>query len=250
MKHIKFDITTYIIILLSILSGYFKDIIILYFIIIIHELGHIIYLSIFNKEIISVVIYPFGGITKYNSLINHDIFSELLIAFGGIFNQLLLYILVYIIYKYNIISINTYNIFIKYNNYLILFNLIPLLGLDGYKIVNLLLEYIMPFKLARNISFLISIITLLIFIIKTINLKVNILFILSFIIYNTINYLKNKKDIENKFYIERIIYDIPFKKIKYLKSINKNNMYQEKYHFFNNIKEYDYLKKYYNMVEK
>ena len=72
MKNIlKIDITTYILILLSLFAGAFKNIIILLNIIIIHELGHIWWLKKYHKNIINITIYPFGGITKYSSYLNH-----------------------------------------------------------------------------------------------------------------------------------------------------------------------------------
>jgi len=251
MKNIiKIDITTYIIILLYLLSGNFKSIIILYSIIIFHEFGHIFFLKKFNKDIISINIYPFGGITKYNSLVNHNILEELLIAISGVLNQVILYLIFYILFKFNLINIYSYNLFIKYNTYLIIFNLLPLIGLDGEKIIHLLLEYIFPYKLTNNIVIIVSLITLVIFIYNTIKLKVNILFILTFIIYKLILFIKNKKYLENKFLLERYLYDIPYRKIKYIKGIKINRMYQETYHFFNNIKEYNYLNKRYNNIEK
>lgn len=243
MKNIfKVDITTYLIIILSFLAGNFKEIIILYIIIIIHELGHLLFIKIYKKKIINITIYPFGGICKYNSLVNHKIKEELLISFAGILFQLLLYILFLIIYKYNIINTYTYNLFIKNNTSLLIFNILPIIGLDGEKIIHLLLEYVLPYKLVNNLSIIISILSLLIFIICSYSNKINILFILSFLIYKLIIFIKGKKYLENKFLLERYIYVVPYNKIKYISSDNLDNMYQETYHFFNHKKEYEYLK--------
>ncbi len=243
MKIIKFDISFYIVLLLSFLCGYFKSILILYLIIIIHELGHIFFIRLFSKEIISIKIYAFGGISKYNSMVNHNIFSELLISLGGILNQLLLFIIFYVLYKYKFVSNNTYSLFISNNISLIIFNLIPIIGLDGEKIIHLLLEYICPYKLVNRIMVVISIISLIIFIINCINFKINILYIIVFLLYRLINYIKSIKYIENKFYLERYLYDINYRNIKYLKGNNISNMYQDTYHFFNNKSEYQILKK-------
>ena len=243
MKIIKFDISFYLILILSFLCGYFKSILILYLIIIIHELGHIFFIKLFNKDIISIKLYAFGGISKYNSLVNHNIFSELLISLGGILNQLLLFIIFYILYKYSLISNNTYNLFINNNISLIIFNLIPMIGLDGEKIIHLILEYIYPYKLVNRIMIIISIISLLLFIINCINLKINIIYIIVFLIYRLINYIKSIRYVENKFYLERYLYDISYRNIKYLNNSDISNMYQDTYHFFNNNSEYKVLKK-------
>ena len=243
MKIIKFDISFYLIISLSFLCGNYKYIIVFYLIIFIHELGHIFFIKLFNLELISVKFYSFGGIRKYNNLINHNIFKELLISIGGILNQLLLFVAFNILFKYNLINNYTYNIFINNNISLLLFNLIPIIGLDGEKIIHLLLEYFIPFVIVNNIMIVISIISMLLFLLGCFNNKINVIFILVFFIYYFINYIKDLKYINNKFYLERYLYDIPYNNIKYINNNNLKNMYQQKYHFFNNIREYDYLKK-------
>ena len=250
MKNIfKVDISTYIIIIISFLAGNFKYICLLYFIIIFHELGHYIFIKIFKKEILSIKIYPFGGITIYNSLVNHKIKEELLIASSGIIHQLYLYILFFILFKINIINHYTYELFLSNNTSLLLFNIIPIIGLDGEKIIHLLLEYFLPYSKANIIVIIISFITILLLIINSCILKINSIFVLSFLIYKIIYFIKNKKYLENKFILERYLYNIPFKRIKYINNNNLNNMYQETYHFFNHRKEYDYLKERYNALK-
>ena len=238
MKNIiKIDISTYFIILLYLISGHFKEVIILYIIIIIHELGHLFFIKLYNKNIIEIKLYPFGGITKYNSLVNHNIKQELLISLGGILNQLILIIIYNLLLKLNIINNYTYFLFNKLNISLLIFNLLPIIGLDGEKIIHLLLEIFLPFVKVNTITIIISIFTLIIFIIKSISLKINIIFVLSFLIYKIIYFIKNKKYLENKFILERYLYDIPYNKIKYIKDLNLNKMYQDTYHFFNYINE-------------
>ena len=247
MKNIvKVDITTYIIILLSFFAGNFKEVIILYLIIIIHELGHLFFIKKYKKEIISIKIYPFGGITKYNFLVNHIIKEELLISLGGILFQIILYLLFLIMFKYNLINSYTYILFLKCNTSLIIFNIIPIVGLDGEKIIHLFLEIFFSYKKSNKISLIISILFFIIFIVISFNCKINSIIVSSFLGYKIYEYIINKKYYENKFLLERYLYDIPYKKIKYFKNKNLNNMYQETYHFFNNKKEYDYLKERYN----
>ena len=239
-----FDIF-YLLTFLNLCSN-FKNIILLYLIIFVHELGHIFFIKLFNKELISIKFYSFGGLSKYITKVNHNILEELLIAIGGILNQLILFIIFKVLYKYSLINSYTYNLFINNNISLIIFNLMPMIGLDGEKIIHLLLEYFIPFVIVNKIMIIISLISLIIFVIISFNYKINIIFIIVFIIYNLIKYIKDIKYINNKFYLERYLYDIPYNDIKYINSDNLKYMYQQKYHFFNHIKEYEYLKKKYN----
>ena len=131
---------------------------------------------------------------------------------------------------------------------MLIFNLIPITGLDGEKIFHLLLEYIFSFHSANNISIFVSLVSLFLFTIHSFYLKINSLFVLTFLIYKIFYFINTKKYFENKFYLERYLYDIPYKKIKYIKNDNLKNMYQETYHFFNNKKEFEYLNKLYKNI--
>ena len=246
MKIIKFDVSFYLLVLLSFLCGKFKNIIILYLIIFIHEFGHIFFIKYFNKEIISIKFYAFGGITNYYSLVNHKILEELLISIGGILFQLLLFIIILFFFKMNLINSYTYELFVNNNITLLLFNIIPMIGLDGEKIIHLILEYFIPFSSVSRIMIVVSLISIVIFIISSITLRINSIYIYVFLIYKLIKYINNYKYINNKFYLERYLYNIPFSRIVYLNNSNINNMFQDRYHFFNNVKEYDLLRKKYN----
>lgn len=243
MKNIiKIDLTTYFVFLLYLISGCFKEVLILYLIIIIHELGHVFFIKVFNKKIIEIKLYPFGGITKYYSLVNHNIKNELLISIGGILNQLLLILVFNILFKINVINNYTYFTFSKLNISLLIFNILPIIGLDGEKILHLLLELFIPYIKVNNISIIVSLITLIIFIIKSIAFKINIILVLSFLIYKVIYFVNNKKYLENKFFLERYLYDLSYKKVVYFKKNCLSNMYQERFHFFNYINEKNILK--------
>lgn len=246
MKHIlKIDYTTYILLVLSLFCGNFKRIIILFVIIIIHELGHLIWLKKYHKKIIKITIYPFGGISKYQSLINHNLKEEFLIAMGGILNQILLLIPFYFLKKYMLINDYTYHLFITYNYYLIIFNVLPIIPLDGSKALNILLELIWPYHLANRYLIIISFISLIFFILYSFTFKVNILIIISFLIYELILFIKNCKYLEDKMVLEHFLYDIPYHKIRYFKEYNKHLFYQNTFHYFNYVPEKVILNKIY-----
>ena len=244
---LKIDLTTYLIIVLSLFCARFKDVIILFIILVYHELGHLYWLKRYNKEVLNITIYPFGGITKYNSLVNHNIKEEILISLGGIINQIILYLPLIIIYNLKLINFYTYDMFLTYNTLLIFFNLLPIIPLDGSKFFNLLLELFLPYHLSNKIIIVTSIITLLIMLTITLNLKINTLIILSFLIYQLILFIKNVKYLENQFILEKYLYHLPYRKIRYLKKYNKNKFYQSTYHYFNYVPETKILS---NMFDK
>ena len=246
MKNIiKIDITTYLLIILAILSASFEYLIILFSIVIFHELGHLFWLKKYHKKIISIKIYPFGGITKYESYLNHHLKEELLISLGGIINQIFLIFIITLIYKINLINLNTFNLFIKSNYLLLIFNLLPIIPLDGSKILNIIFEYFLSYYKSLLIMIIISIICLITFTIIIITNKINNLIILSFLYYNIYLFIRNYPYLKERFIIERLLYDLPYKKIKYDTLFRKDKLKQETYHYYDYISEKKILAKIY-----
>ena len=135
--------------ILSIITGLYKEFICMYLIIFIHELGHIFMALIFNYNINRINIYPFGGYTIFEYDINSKFIQEFMLFLGGILFQFILYLLVTLLidnYTY------FYKIFINYNLNILLFNLLPIVPLDGSKLLNLLINKLLPFKISHKIT--------------------------------------------------------------------------------------------------
>ena len=224
MKNIiKVNICSYILFLISIFTGNFKKFIIITLITIFHEIGHIIVSILFKFKIEKIVIVPFGLITIFNKPINTKIYKDLIITLMGPLFQFLLF---FIIKDEKVLSIN-------YN--LLLFNLIPIIPLDGSKLLNILFELIFPLKFSYMLSLFVSLIILFSF------LKLNLTVILVVLIYliNNIKYYKNFKIYFNKFLLERYLYDYNFKVIK----VNKITSFKKyKKHIIKNTFERDFLR--------
>lgn len=245
MKNLfKINIFTYIFLILSMLSGFFREMILVFLILLIHEMGHFFLMKLNSIKIKSITIYPYGGMINSNMLINTNSLKVLIISLGGIISQLLLWLIFFISYKARIIDLSFYNIFFKYNISIIIFNLIPIYPLDGFKILNSFFELIFSFRKSLYISLIISIICLLFFIFYLYLFKISNYVIVIFLIINLLNYLKNIRYLINKFYIERIIYELDYKGLNSVKSLNdlkKNN-----FNYINGIGEKVYLEKFYS----
>lgn len=190
-----------------------------------------------------ISIYPFGGCTKLNEKINKPLKEELLILINGPIFQILFYILIIIISNKGLITPRSFNLLKTYHYTLLIFNLLPIYPLDGGRILNIIMNYILPYKKGNKIVIITSIITIipLIFLYKSLNfLLMSILLISEIIIY-----LKRQNFLYNKMLLERYINPINYKKIKIIP--NKNLMYKEKRHIikYKNkyITEKDYLNK-------
>ena len=209
MKNIKnkFKINgaTYGIILTFLLTGLIKNIILIYIIIIIHELGHIITIKGFHYQIKKVEIYPMGGVTSVDKKINSSVSKDIIIGFMGIGAQILLFFIFDGLFKINLISYNTFNLFKTYNKTIMIFNLIPMIPLDGYVIVKGVLELLVAYKKAFYLSGIISILSMGLFITYNEVLSLNNYLIISFLIYKLIKEIKNFKFLYWRFLIERYL---------------------------------------------
>ena len=78
-------------------------------------------------------------------MLNYSLNRELVIALGGIFNQVVLYLVFGLFYKLGFINTYTYKMFYNVNTTLIIFNLIPMIPLDGGIIFHTMLNKFMGY---------------------------------------------------------------------------------------------------------
>ncbi|MBR3198935.1 MAG: hypothetical protein IKG27_02860 [Bacilli bacterium] len=209
----------------SVITGHFKDFLLFSLIIVVHECGHVFLALIFKWNVYEIILLPFGALTVFNEKINRPLFEEFLILiFGPIFQI----VFTFAFYNENIFNLSTSILF---------FNLLPVIPLDGSKVVNILLNRFLSFKKSHLITIYISFLTIFFVMIKAhFNLILMLIFI--FILFKIIDEIKNHNNIFKKFLLERYIYDFNFKKIKFIKSLNLDNMKRDYRHIFYNGKEY------------
>ena len=238
----KIDIhpLTIVLALLLFLCSRFNYFFVIASIIFIHDLGHLITMKIFKINVSKLIILPFGSLIESNIKYNEKTIIKFLIAISGVIFQFILFFIVNLLFKYNLINTISLDIFNKYNKFIIIFNLLPIIPLDGSKILEALLESIIPFKIIIYIKCIISIISIVIltFYLKLSLDLINILFIS---LFKTYEELLNINIIFNKFMLERYLYKPDFKKVKYIKSISQ--FYKNRINFINNSNEIKVLEK-------
>ncbi|WP_413854739.1 site-2 protease family protein [Candidatus Ruminimicrobium bovinum] len=206
------------------------------FLIIIHELGHLLMALLLGGELIKINIYPLGGISKFKFDLNISIIKEFLVLISGPIMQIIGYfILVNILKDYNkLISIYHYSILI--------FNLVPIYPLDGGRILNLFLSIFIPYKKSLILSIILSIIFIVLIFSYFIfnNITINIVVISIFLLYKVIIEYKNIDYLYERFLLERYLNNYNFKKGIIINKINNfrrskrhlikinNNYYLEK----------------------
>ena len=240
---------TYIILALGlVLTGHFSNLIIFTSLIIVHELGHTITSLYFKYKIDKIIIYPYGGLTKIDKKINTNINNDIIVALSGLIFQSIYFILVLFLYKNNIIREYIYNIFYLYHKSMLIFNIIPIIPLDGSKIVNLILSKYLNYNLANKLTIVISFISIILFLYSNkFDKNYSIIMVLGVLLNNIYKFYKELSFIYNRFLLERYLYNFNYKKYKIIN--NKDKMYKNRMHYFkynNKIeKEKEYLERFF-----
>lgn len=178
---------------------------------------------IFKQKIIKINIYPFGGYTIFEGNINTPFIAEFMVFLGGILFQTIFFI---ISNKVLDNSSYIYELIENYNLSILMFNLIPIMPLDGGKLINILLNKIFSFKKSHIFTIYISYIFVLILLITSFK-NINLLLMIFLLLILLIKEHKRHNIIFNMFLIERYIKNITFKGINFIK---KNNLkYMKKY---------------------
>lgn len=240
---IKFNNLTLYFLLIALLCGYIKNALVILLIVFSHEMGHIIMSLLLGYKVKEVELYPFGGITKLDKLLNSKITHDLLISLAGIFVQVIIFLLCKIGYIQS-------NLIYNYNLSIMLFNLLPIIPLDGSKIIFELLNYKLSYKKSLVLYIFISSISIVLYFLINYKYELNNYMIVILFICKTIEYIKNYHVIYHKFILERFLYNIKFSKVQNSnQKINKYHKDIKYYYNINNhiIEEKDYLKQTYKL---
>ena len=226
---------TYIVALVFILVGYFKLYLSFMLVLFIHELGHVTLSLILKWNIKSIILFPLGLLLKFDDCLNKPLIEELIISISGVIFQL---IFVSFVHNYYLIIAS---------DIILVFNILPIYPLDGSKIINIILNKITNFKTSYFLTLILSFVLIIILISISI-INRSLIFIISFIplLINLIELIVSKDNVFIKFLLERYLYNIRFKKYKYINNIK--HMKRDYFHYLikdnSIVGEKEYLKKY------
>ncbi|MFB5763410.1 M50 family metallopeptidase [Paenibacillus medicaginis] len=134
-----------LIMLASVFTGHFIELITLFAIVLIHELGHAAAAALLGVKVLSIQLLPFGGVAVMEDRGCLPAWKEIVIALAGpLQNGLMILALLFL--KSFLWVNNDFATYAIHGNIIIaLFNLLPILPLDGGKIVQALLSLRLPY---------------------------------------------------------------------------------------------------------
>jgi stage IV sporulation protein FB len=191
---------------LAILTAHFTELIMLFVIIFIHELGHGVTAHVFSWRIKRISLLPFGGVAEMDEHGNRSLKEELFVVAGGPMQHLWLMGGAKLIHDAGLFSSHHFELFIQLNLMVLLFNLLPIWPLDGGKLLSILLGYRLRFIAAYQWTLIVSLAALLLFhavVLLTVPFHLNLWIILSFLYFSLWTEWKQRKFTFMRFLLER-----------------------------------------------
>lgn len=185
-------------IIVGLFANLLKEIIIFSFIILLHEASHAIMGLIFKKKIKRITITMIGGIIEISDNFT-SFLKEFIINISGILMNFIILLL-------SLLIKNTYykELIFNFNLLMILINILPIYPLDGYRLLSDVIYYYDESYKALKKIVLISIISLILFIIYAIiNKSLGLIMIAIFLVFKNI---RLKSRIETIFIRKKVNY--------------------------------------------
>lgn len=189
---IKFHISFSFYFILAGYTGFLKEAMLLFMVILIHECGHIILIKISGSKLKKVTFTLVGGLIDYEKKTN-SVIMEMLINLSGIFMNCLCILVISLFFK----DCLYFDLLLKFNGLMICINLLPINPLDGYRFLKCIILFIYDEEYTECLSFYLSLIFIfLIFVFAFLFQLYGIFIIVVFLLYRTIKeYKKFKKTI-------------------------------------------------------
>jgi stage IV sporulation protein FB len=160
IRKIKINPAFWIVILGAIFTGHFREIIIWFFVVLIHEMGHFAGAHLFKWRISRIELLPFGGAAVVEEHGTRPFHEEIWVAVLGPVQHFWLIGISFIFNEIGWITPEFFQWFLMLNLTILLFNLLPIWPLDGGKVVFALFTRWLPFKYAQKQFLLCSFICL------------------------------------------------------------------------------------------
>ena len=186
-----------------------EEIIMMFVLDVIHELGHVIMAKIVSLKTSKFTVNIYGTSAVIDNVDYVSPIKQIFIYLGGPLTAFISAILIYAIYKLNFISFYYFKIYNYMNLSLALFNLLPIYPLDGGRIFDVILKLAYPVKKALKIRIFYNSVSICLLMILLI-IKRQILMIIIFflcMISELINYYKSYEEYLKERYSKNIDFE-------------------------------------------
>lgn len=134
-----------LVMLSSVITGHFLELITLFTLVFIHELGHAAAASLLGVRVLSIQMLPFGGVATMEEQSDMTAWKEIIIALAGPLQNGIMVVILLLFRAMQGDSSPFVSYLIESNLMIAMFNFLPILPLDGGKISQALLSLCMPY---------------------------------------------------------------------------------------------------------
>lgn len=244
ISKIKIHPIFYVTSLIILFTGFFKNFYMFLIILLFHELGHILMGILFKWKIKNIIILPFGALTIFDEGITKPLIEEFIITIMGPMFQIIIYLVLR----------NFYDVTLMHYG-LLIFNLLPIIPLDGSKIINIILNLFFPFKISLNLTILLSFVliaSLGLYLIYQFNFVLILVLLCLFV--KVLREFKDKDYTLNRFFYERYYFPRKYLYNKIIIGNRIDKMFKEYKHIFkvknNYYTEHEILRKRFDFKDK
>lgn len=145
---------------IAIATGRFYELLIVFLIIIVHEMGHFLVATHFKWRIKKVQLLPFGGVLEVEESGNRPWHEEWWVTIAGPLQQIWLAFVMWGLALIGVLPDPLFAFFVQANIMIAFFNLLPIYPLDGGKLILLLCNVAQPFLEGYKRTLILSFVTL------------------------------------------------------------------------------------------
>ncbi|MFG6114186.1 site-2 protease family protein [Halobacillus sp. MO56] len=146
----------------SIITGAFIELLILFFIVTVHEWGHYRMAKSFDWRIKKVTLWLFGGTMEAEEHGSRPLREQLYVTLAGPFQHIWMLSILYALMILLPAQSNLLDIAISYNWLILAFNLLPIWPLDGGKLLFYLLNCFFPYRKSHHLAIILSCVLLIV----------------------------------------------------------------------------------------
>lgn len=175
----------------------------------IHEVGHVLMGVYLQLQLHQLTIYPFGIFADYDNLDHYPSKYEFLMAISGPLFQIFNFILLNLLYQYQLLSLNQLDYYQMLNVQMAIFNILPIYPLDGGRVLRSICMHIFPYGIALKMTYVISMFIFIFVVFHVSNIWLIAFVVLySYFIIKEFQLLLEKKLL---FYYHRFTHDVFYK---------------------------------------
>lgn len=196
----------WVIVVIAVIHAQFFNLLLLFLIVFIHELGHLVACLYFSWDVKRVLLLPFGGVVETDEHGRRPLKEEMIVILAGPLQHFWLIALAKILFLFSFISPATYETFVQFNWMILFFNCLPILPLDGGKLLYYIFSSLWPFRVALERAIYTSTVFLMLFTIAILLIfptHLNGWLMVFFLAYSLMQEWKNRHYTFMRFLLER-----------------------------------------------